>query len=416
MSNIERNHVPKFLCDTWWYGLTKRVKDEEFERLAKLRSSQGFDAIQLVVGIPPEIGPENTNASSRVGPAWNLRHEFNYQYLDLAREKIQFLNSQNLTAIIYGAWGQQIEWLGVDRMKDWWKEIINKFDDLDVMYCITGESDIWVGEENKLLPNKTTGELNSSRIAPFIPGRLIYLGKKMISMINEPRNESKRMIRRKKWSDILSFVSPLTNKPILIHVLPGRDSTGVVNNPELLSAITVQTGHDANSRRMIWEIPLEISKNHPDKPFINLEPWYEGIRGQFGVNDQLFAYWSSMMTGAHAFCYGAHGIWNAGDGKFLAHWGKQTHSQAALLNTPRLIGESHKLFTSKFANYRHIEVEDQNGELLKVTRFNEKNEYICYIPELSLVKNIPKGEVFLPNEGKFSKKTIKKGQAVIVSR
>ena len=33
-------------------------------------------------------------------------------------------------------------------MKAWWSEIVKNFDDLDVMYCLTGESNIWIEEEN----------------------------------------------------------------------------------------------------------------------------------------------------------------------------------------------------------------------------------------------------------------------------
>ena len=64
MNQIERKSIPNFLCDTWWYGLTRRLGNDDFEKLAKLRSEQGFNAVQLVVGIPPEIGPENPNAES----------------------------------------------------------------------------------------------------------------------------------------------------------------------------------------------------------------------------------------------------------------------------------------------------------------------------------------------------------------
>ena len=124
----------RFLCDTWWCGLTQRVDDKKFEELAQLRVRQGFTTVQMVVGIPPEVGPENSNASSEVGPAWNLRGEFNQDYLKHSREKVKYLNSLGLSAILYGAWGQQIEWLGEKSMKDWWGEIIKNFDDLDVMY------------------------------------------------------------------------------------------------------------------------------------------------------------------------------------------------------------------------------------------------------------------------------------------
>ncbi|MBI4040104.1 DUF4038 domain-containing protein [Candidatus Daviesbacteria bacterium] len=416
MSKAESPNFERFLCDTWWYGLTQRVDDKKFEELARLRTQQGFTTVQMVVGVPPEVGPENSNALSKVGPAWRLDGEFNQDYLRNARARVEYLNSLGLSAILYGAWGQQIEWLGEKKMKDWWSEIVKNFDSLNVMYCLTGESDIWVGEEKKLLPNKSTGELNMVSLMPFLHPRLVYMAKRLINLVNKPLNEGRKAERRNKWSRVLSHLSSITDRPIFIHVLPNMTSQEVVSNPQLLDAITVQTGHSSNTRRLLWELPLEITRKNPDKPYINLEPWYEGITGRFKAEDQLYAYWATMMAGAYAFCYGAHGIWNAGDGKFLAHWGGQTMEWAMKLQTPYLIGISHKLFVnSKFMNYTKVEVEDKDGELIKISRFDNKGNFISYIPEVGMIDNLPKGSIFLPLHGKFSKSQPQKGQVVIIS-
>jgi len=416
MSNTERPVFERFLCDTWWYGLTQRVDDKKLEELAKLRVQQGFTTVQMVAGIPPEVGPENPNASSEVGPAWNLRGEFNQGYLQYSRNRVQHLNSLGLSTILYGAWGQQIEWLGEKRMKDWWSEIVKNFDDLDVMYCLSGESDIWVGEEKRLLPDRSTDELNTVRLMSFLHPRLVYMGKRLINMVNHSLNEGRKAERRNKWSRVLTHVSSLTDKPIFIHVLPNITSKEAVNNPKLLDAITVQTGHSDTTRRLLWELPLESVRQNPDKPFINLEPWYEGITGRFKVEDQLYAYWASMMAGAYAYCYGAHGVWNAGDGKFLAHWGKQTLGEAMKLKTPQLIGASHKLFIeSGFAGYSQVEVEEKDGELVKISRSNNKGAMVTYIPDTSLVDELPEGDIFLPLRGELVKTSPRVGQVVIIS-
>ena len=416
MSNAKRPIFERFLCDTWWYGLTQRVDNKKLEELAKLRVQQGFTTVQMVVGIPPEVGPENPNASSKVGPAWNLRGEFNQGYLQYSRDRVQHLNSLGLSTILYGAWGQQIEWLGEKRMKDWWSEIVKNFDDLDVMYCLSGESDIWVGEEKRLLPDRSTDELNTFRLMPFLHPRLVYMGKRLINMVNQSLNEGRKAERRNKWSRVLTHVSSLTDKPIFIHVLPNITSKEAVNNPKLLDAITVQTGHSDTTRRLLWELPLESVRQNPDKPFINLEPWYEGITGRFKTEDQLYAYWASMMAGAYAYCYGAHGVWNAGDGKFLAHWGKQTLGEAMKLKTPQLIGASHKLFIeSGFAGYSQVEVEEKDGELVKISRSNNKGAMVTYIPDTSLVDELPEGNIFLPLRGELVKTSPRVGQVVIIS-
>ncbi|RJR24757.1 DUF4038 domain-containing protein [Candidatus Microgenomates bacterium] len=415
MNNYERPDFKSFLSDTWWYGLTKRVSDEKFEELAKLRARQGFTAVQIVAGIPPEVGPENPNASSYDGPAWNLKGEFNQGYLERARERVKLLNSLGLSAILYGAWGQQIEWIGEERMKGWWNEIVKNFNDLDVMYCLTGESDIWIGEEGGLLPNKSTGELNNSRLAPFLHPRFVYLGRRLINLIDKSLNKNKKTERKAKWSRVLAYLSLITDKPIFIHVLPGITSEEAVGNPQLLDAITVQTGHDVNTRWLLWELPLENRRRNPRKPFINLEPWYEGIMNRFETEDQMYAYWASMMAGAYAYCYGAHGIWNAGDGEFLAHWGTQTIDEAMKLKTPYLLGISHKLFNElKLENYTRVEVREKDGELIEITRSNGRGDFVSYIPDISLIEELWRGDIFLPTEGEFVKSFSNTRQVVII--
>lgn len=166
-------------------------------------------------------------------------------------------------------------------MKSWWSEIVKNFDDLDVMYCLTGESDIWVGEERKLLPDRSTGELKTVRLMPFLHPRIVYMGKRLLNIINQPLIEGKKDERRSKWSRVLTRVSSLTDKPIFVHVLPNMTSEEAVTNPQLLDAITVQTGHSITTRKLLWQLPLEATREYPDKPFINLEPWYEGITNCF---------------------------------------------------------------------------------------------------------------------------------------
>lgn len=405
--------LPNFLCDTWWFGLTQRLSDKKFEDLAKLRVKQGFSAIQLVVGIPPEVGPENSNASSEVGPAWDLNGEFNKEYLKHTTNKIELLNRLGLSVLIYGAWGHQIEWLGEERMRDWWKEIIANTEDLDVMYCITGESDIWVGEEDKLLPDKSTSDLNLYQILPFLHPRIVYMGGRLYRLIKKPINQIRLEKRREKWSNILSFVSSQTRKPIFVHVLGGENSEEVVENPELLRAVTVQTGHDTQSKQLLWRLPGELSMKF-QKPYINLEPWYEGINNQFKAKDQLFAYWASMMAGASAYCYGAHGIWNVGDGRFLSHWGKQTFDQAVKLDTPRLLGISHRLFIgSGFLDYEQVDIQEKNGKLIQITRANSHGNSVTFIPDIGLVRKVSSGEVFLPLKGEFVEHIPKSGPVII---
>jgi hypothetical protein len=300
-----KSGIANFLADTWWFGLSKRLSEEDFKDLAALRAEQGFSAVQLVVGVPPEVGPENENAQSQVGFPWTLDGEFNQDYLELARGRIQFLNNLGFIVIVYGAWGHQIKWLGAEKMTQWWLKIIETLDSLDVIYCLSGEVNLWVGEESKLLPDKSTDDLVRSRVLPMrhlLHPRVKSFLVKAVRRFRKQLRKHQLEKRRRDWSLTLEKIAQKTNKPLIVH--PTADETGyeAVSNSELLSANTAQTGHDARARNRLWQLPLALLKNdHTHKGYINLETWYEGIRNQFWAQDQMFSYWVTMLAGAMSY-------------------------------------------------------------------------------------------------------------------
>lgn len=411
----KNSSIANFLADTWWFGLSKRLPEPDFKDLAALRAEQGLSAIQLVVGVPPEVGPENENAQSQVGFPWTLSGDFNQKYLELARDRIQYLNCLGFVVIVYGAWGHQIEWLGKDRMAGWWLQIIKAVDDLHVIYCLCGESNLWVGEESRLLPDKSTAALVRSRTLPMLPPRVKSFLREAGQRLKKRLRKHQFEKRRDDWSFVLEKISQRTNKPIIVHPTPDETGYEAVSNPELLSANTVQTGHDASTRNRLWQLPLTLPKNDPThKGFINLEPWYEGINNQFSTEDQLFAYWVTMLAGATSYCYGAHGIWNVGDGKFLAHWGKQTFAQARALDTPSLLGLSHAQYLKRSDPRGETFYQTAGKELMTIGRKSEKRR-TQFFPDVVKARHVPAGKIWLPLEGVFAEVLPAKGQVVIFS-
>lgn len=408
---MQTKPIINFLADTWWYGLSQRLSEEDFKSLAQLRAKQGFSAIQLVVGVPPAVGPENDNTKSLVGFPWNLRGAFNQDYLRLARERIGYLNSLGLTAIVYGAWGYQIKWLGRDGMLKWWRQIIRALDSLDVIYCLTGEVDLWIGEEFKLLPDRSTDDFVIRSYN--IPRRILRKIRRIIRRITTKHQTRKR---QSDWSFILAEVSRLTERSLLIHKTTCLSQAGLefISNPDLLSAYTIQTGHSPKSRKDIWELPCRFLRENPNRRLINLEPWYEGIMGRFWLIDQLFAYWVSVLAGAAAYCYGAQGIWNVGDGNFLANWGKQTFEQAVALDTPRLIGLSHRQFRKQGGFKGEVFCKTKGGHLITIGK-RHGHKLIQFFPDVSKAKHVPKGKIWLPLKGTFTESLPKRGQVVIFS-
>lgn len=413
-----KEELDNLLLDTWWFGLTNRIDDKQFQEMARLRKTQGFNGIQLVVGIPPEVGPLHPSARSKNGPAWDLQGHANQAYLDAALERVKFLNKIGMKPVLYGAWGHQIEWIGTAKMINWWGEIIRTFDNLDPIYCLTGESDLWVGTENLVYPDKSVDDLQALNFVSRRGGKLLGVARRANHLASQVFFKRKLERRRDKWSSVLENVHSKTNNPVIIHVNPGVLSENVVNNPQFLSAITAQTGHSQSSKDSLWKIPIEVTSNNPNKPFINLEPWYEGITDDFYTEDQLYSYWVSMLGGASSYAYGTQGIWNMGDGKFMSHWGKQTLEEGLALETPTLIGRSHALYVAQHIGVSESEVgiDMKRGKLARISRRNkETGSSVSYYPKIELAGDIDKGRIWDPIKGDFVSRKPSKGQIVVIS-
>lgn len=390
--------------------MTARLSDEDFRKLVDLRVSQGFTAAQFVVGIPPETTPENPNAASPYGAAWTRDGVFNRDYLQYARQRMVALNRAGLTGIIYGAWGPQINWLGTQRMIDWWKEVLAISADLDVIYCLSGESNLQAGPGDMVLMGKhhPIYRILSRAAERYTPVRRVV--RRLF------RHPALLRARRQAWSRVLDSIARLTEKPILVHPNPHETGFDCVDNPQLLAANTAQTGHSLDARPRLHQLPLAHTAAHDPagRGYINLEPWYEGIRDKFFAVDQLYAYWVSMLAGAISHCYGAHGIWNVGDGEFLGHWGSQTFAQALALDTPRLLGLSHRLITPYLEHKAEVHLQEEEGKLVCLEKVVEGVTF-TFIPEIRRVKTIPHGQFWLPLAGHYAPHLPEQGQVVIIS-
>lgn len=198
-------------------------------------------------------------------------------------------------------------------MIEWWKRIAKVTEKFDPIYCLTGEVDLRSHAQSRAIMGKVLNKFSIFSI------------------------KQKRQIA--EWLQVYKEVKKTTRLPVICHTTPNMDSWSISRD---FSAITAQTGHSERSRSCLWMLPMKYSFSK--KPFINLEPWYEGISNSFFESDQIFAFWVSILSGASAYCYGSHGIWNVGDGNFLAHWGRRTFQEAKKSAVPLKIGKSNRLF------------------------------------------------------------------------
>jgi hypothetical protein len=197
-----------------------------------------------------------------------------------------------------------------------------------------------------------------------------------------------------------ALTSRLDERPILVHTTSAIDGFRAVDDPGPLAANSFHTGHARAAEPEFWRRPLASRAAHPGRPVVNLEPWYEGIRGRFGLEDQVRALWMSVGAGAAALCYGAHGVWNVGDGAFLAHWGAQGFDAALGLGTPAVLGATYRMLDRLGAlSWPEAAAMVEGRRLVKLRRADGAGRFLDYYPDAADLAPGAPGRAFDPLTG-----------------
>jgi len=305
-----------WLADTWWYGATNRARlGKEFNQLLSKRKRQHFSVVQLVVGIPPETDERSKESENAGGKPFLKDWTINLSYFDEVDKKIGYLVENGIVPCIVGGWGNHIDLMGIEPVRRLWQEIIARYGAYPVVFCLTGEVD------NFLMPQQWTHRNRILRYAQHVVTRLL------------PKRAYKKLLERRiaQWQSIGEYIKrhdPF-HRPLTVHVggeTTAYDIFGYQNN--LFSMNTIQSGHGKDSVPFMVRSLRESHKKNI--PFLNMEPWYEGILGNFNDYHQRIAFWISILCGAVGHSYGAHGIWQMakpGDG-FMKHWGKSSWQES----------------------------------------------------------------------------------------
>lgn len=295
-----------YLADTWWYGMTNRASRSDLERLLKDRKKKGFTAVQCVVGVPPEIPFFSHEAENDGGHPLTKEFEINPSYFDEVDKRIQMILEYGMTPCIFGGWGHHIDIIGVSGAIRLWKEIVARYASYPVLFCLTGEADLF---------------WRVSRWRDLFSS--LFLRKHIA-----------------KWSRVGQWIKRHDPYGRILMVHPHRRVRAFVlfHRPSWLDIDSIQSGHSEDGRSFMISALEEAQRE--GVPIINLEPWYEGIRGNFGKEHQKEAIEISLCYGACGHAYGAHGVWQmANDDNFMGHWGESDWKTAYRFPGGALIGK-----------------------------------------------------------------------------
>jgi len=304
-----------WLGDTWWMALCQRLAwPDDFQLLTADRKAKGFTVIQLVAGLYPDMPAFDQRGANEAGYPWEEGYtQINPAYFDMADLRIHWLIKSSLVPCIVSCWGYYLPWMGMDRIKRHWRNLIARYGAYPVIWCLAGE------------------------------GAMPYY-------LSEDKERDKN-IQRKGWTEIARFVRKLDpyHHPITIH--PTRSARDQVEDDTVLDFDMLQTGHGGyRDISNAVKYMIEAVNRLPQMPVINGEACYEGIMEGSREEIQRFLFWSCMLCGAAGYTYGANGIWQVntreapfGPSPYGASWGDTPWEDAYQLPGSSHIGIGKRL-------------------------------------------------------------------------
>jgi hypothetical protein len=267
-----------WLGDTWWMGLCERLHwPDEFHALAQDRREKGFNVVQIVAGLYPDMPAFDPRGRNEAGFPWTEKYgRIRPEYFDRADERLEALVDQELMPCVVMAWGYHLPWMGVEKMKKHVRYVIARYGAFPVVWCLAGEVNL-----------------------PY------YLEKGFPRGGEKQTAEWERVLRHARSINGLGRL--MTVHPTGLEPLSGRL---LLRDPTLLDFDMLQTGHGGREVLPPTIRALRASlAAQPVMPVVNAEVSYEALLGKIPAEIPRLMFWSNILSGAAGHTYGANGIW-----------------------------------------------------------------------------------------------------------
>lgn len=267
-----------WLGDTWWMGLCHRLHfPDEFQRLTTDRVEKGFNVVQIVAGLYPDMFPFDPRGANEAGYPWETNYaRINPKYFDAADQRLRYLVEQGISPCIVGAWGYFLPWMGVEKAKQHWRYLIARYGAWPVTWCVAGEDNL-----------------------PW------YLAK---GFPYDDREQAKG------WTEVARYVRETDpfHRMLTIHPtgIGPCDARHAVSDDTVLDYNMLQTPHGQREAvAPTYNIARAAYEMKPTMAILNGEASYERLSDTIATEWTRAMFWISMMNGAAGHTYGANGIW-----------------------------------------------------------------------------------------------------------
>lgn len=275
-----------WLGDTWWMALAERLRwPEDFAWLAADRKRKGFNVVQFVAGLYPDMDSFDPRGRGDGGFPWTEGYgTINPAWWDMADLRVQHLVETGLVPCILGCWGYYLYRMGAGdpnrvnpeasmaKMRQHWRTIVARWGAYPVVWALAGEGSMpWYLSETK--------DADRARLV-------------------------------KGWTELGRYVRSIDPYKRIVTVHPSRNARESVDDLSTIDFDMLQTGHgDRKSLPNTIRSVVASYAAQPQMPVVNGEVTYEGILGQAPHEIQRLMFWASILNGACGFTYGANGIW-----------------------------------------------------------------------------------------------------------
>ncbi len=267
-----------WLGDTWWMGLCHRLHwPDEFQQLTADRKAKGFNVVQIVAGLYPDMPPFDPRGANEAGFPWEADYaRIRPEYFDVADRRLQYLVNQGITPCLVGAWGYFLPWMGAAKMEAHWRYLIARYGAYPIIWCAAGEANLpWY-------------------LAPGFP--------------YDDRQQAHG------WTEIVRYIRatdpfrrPLTIHPTAINRYTARHA---IDDPTLLDFDMLQTPHGQQEAvPVVVQAVRDSLAAQPIMPVIDGEASYERLSDRLPTEWTRAMFWLCLMNGAKGHTYGANGIW-----------------------------------------------------------------------------------------------------------
>jgi hypothetical protein len=266
-----------YMADTAWSGALSSGAEDWRAYLAD-RRAKGFTAIQFILMAPWAACP--TDAEGRV--AYTGDNALNHDFFTRMDDRVQAINDAGLLAVPVLAWAAAF------------------------------------GESARLnpgvaLPKRFLRELVAYQVARYARHHVLWI---------LAGDGGYSRIRSFKWRRLGQDVFPdgSQHAPVAMHPMGKTWPYNWFAREKWLDIIGYQSSHADDDDTLRWLLagPPATLWKHVAKPFINLEPCYEGIRNWAKPGETAFtnaevrrAMYASLLNAPTAgVAYGAHGVWS----------------------------------------------------------------------------------------------------------